>query len=178
MHTFTALYTTRQEAEAVRAQLSQLGVIEGDGVKIGDHSTDGFAPDRNGSSRGFWDSFKDMFVDHADRPVYEESVRQGGFLLMANVDEKYEDRVHDLLERTNALNIDEREQHYRKIGILPFLGAAPPTGGVAAQESSLGQELQRDGRRQTARGGERVRSYVADTLEEELTPVELPRRPS
>lgn len=158
MHTFTALYPTRQEAEAVQAQLIQLGVIERDGIRIGDHSTDGFSPERNGDSRGFWDSFRNMFVAHAHRPVYEESVRQGGFLLMANVDERHEGRVHDLLERSNALNIDEREQHYRKLGVLPFDDAATTL--------------------RMARGGERIRSYRAEASEEELTPVEVPRRPS
>ena len=157
MHTFTALYPTRQEAEAVQAQLIQLGVIERDGIRIGDHSTDGFSPDRNGDSRGFWDSFRNMFVAHAHRPVYEESVRQGGFLLMANVAERDEGRVHDLLERSNALNIDEREQHYRKTGLLSFEDA---------------ETTQRMGR-----GGERIRSYVAETPQE-LAPVELPPRTS
>ena len=157
MHTFTALYPTRQEAEAVQAELTQLGVIAGDGIRIGDHSTDGFSPDRNGDSRGFWDSFKNMFVAHAHRRLYEESVRQGGFLLMANVDERHEGRVHDLLERSNALNIDEREQHYRATGILPSDDTA----------TTLRME----------RGGERFRAYASDS-DQELTPVEVPRRAS
>jgi hypothetical protein len=157
MHTFTALYPTRQEAEAVRAELTQLGVIEGDGIRIGDHSTDGFSPDRNGDSRGFWDSFKNMFVAHSHRRLYEEGVRQGGFLLMANVDERYEGRVHDLLERSNALNIDEREQHYRQTGVL----ATDDTATTLRME----------------RSSARFRSYASDS-EQELTPVEVPRRPS
>lgn len=178
MHTFTALYSTRQEAEAVKAELMRLGVIERDGILIGDHSTDGFSPSRNGDSRGFWSSFRNMFVSHADRPIYEESVRQGGFLLMANVSAEHEGRVHDLLERSNALNVDERELHYRRTGALP--GAAGATGGFsgAAQGNAFGQEQLREGTRQMARGGERVRSYVAETPGQERAPEELHRRAS
>lgn len=151
MHTFTALYATRPEAEVVKADLMSLGVIEKDGIRIGDHSTDGFSPDRNGDSRGFWDSFKDMFISHDDRPVYEESVRQGGFLLIANVPAEHEGRVYDILERSNALNVDEREQHYRSLGTLRQASAVGADPGAAAM-------------RQTARSGSvRARSYIAAT---------------
>lgn len=178
MHTFTALYATRQEAEAVKAELMQLGVIERDGILIGDHTTDGFSPQRDGDSRGFWDSFKNMFVSHADRPVYEEGVRQGGFLLMANVDEAHEGRVHDLLERSNALNVDEREHHYRSTGVLPLTSTAGATAARMQQGRATGQEPLREGTRQMARGGERVRSYVAEAPGQEHTPGGWVRRAS
>jgi hypothetical protein len=54
-----------------------------------------------------------------DRHVYEEGVRQGGYLLTVNVDDQNADRVEQLLEKTNAVDIDERESQYRQTGVIP-----------------------------------------------------------
>ena len=190
MHTYTALYDNRHDAEAAQEQLKQLGVIEADGMNLADSNTQGLAADRTGDSTGFWGSLKNAFMPE-DRHVYEEGVRQGCFLLTVNVDDQNADRVEQLLERTNAVDIDEREQQYRQTGVLPPANLATDQT-TSARTANLGgreettipivEEQIRVGKRQVERGGVRARSYVVETpvheqvsLREEHVQVE--RRP-
>lgn len=192
MHTYTALYDNRQDAEAAQQQLKSLGIIEADGMNIADQNTTGFSADRSGDNKGFWGSLKGAFMPE-DRHVYEEGVRQGGYLLTVNVDDQNAERVEDVLERTNAVDIDEREQQYRQTGVIP-------PAELAASQTSMGrteglsqnqtgeqaipiiEEQIRVGKRQVERGGVRVRSYVVETpVHEQVTlreeHVDIERRP-
>lgn len=190
MHTYTALYDNRQDAEAAQQQLKGLGIIEADGLNIADRNTTGFQSDKAADNRGFWGSLKGGFVPE-DRHVYEEGVRQGGFLLTVNVDDQNADRVEDLLEKTNAVDIDEREDQYRKTGLIPprDMDAGETTMGRTEGLSQQGdqsipimEEQIRVGKRQVERGGVRVRSYVVETpVQEQVTlreeRVDVERRP-
>ena len=118
MHTYTALYDNRADAEAAQQQLKSLGIIEGDGLNIADQNTTGFSADRADDNKGFWGSLKGAFMPE-DRHVYEEGVRQGGYLLTVNVDDQNAARVEDVLERSNAVDIEEREPQYRQTGLIP-----------------------------------------------------------
>jgi uncharacterized protein (TIGR02271 family) len=192
MHVYTALYDNRQDAEAAQNQLKGLGIIDADGTNIADQNTTGFSADRSGDSHGFWGSLKGSVVPE-DRHVYEEGVRQGCYLLTVNVDDENADRVEDLLEKTNAVDIDEREEQYRKTGVLP-------PANLAANQTSMGrteglsqsttgeqaipivEENIRVGKRQVERGGMRVRSYIVETpVHEQVTlreeHVDIERRP-
>ena len=192
MHTYTAIYDNRQDAEAAQQQLKSLGIIEADGMNLADQNTTGFQADRSGDNKGFWGSLKGG-VAPEDRHVYEESVRQGGYLLTVNVDDENADRVEDLLEKTNAVDIDEREQQYRQTGLIPPTGMEAKqttmgrTEGLAQnttgeQSIPIVQEDIKIGKRQVERGGVRVRSYVVETpVHEQVTlreeHVEVERRP-
>jgi uncharacterized protein (TIGR02271 family) len=201
MHTYTAIYDNRQDAEAAQQQLKSLGIIEADGMNLADQNTTGFQADRSADNKGFWGSLKGG-VAAEDRPVYEESVRQGCFLLTVNVDDENADRVEDLLEKTNAVDIDEREQQYRQTGLIPptdmradqtsmgrteGLSQAGRTQGLNQQTTGdqsipIVQEDIKVGKRQVERGGVRVRSYIVETpVHEQVTlrdeHVEVERRP-
>ena len=197
MHTYTALYDNRQDAEAAQSQLRSLGIIEADEANIADRNTTGLSGDRSGDSSGFWGSLKGGFAPE-DRHVYEEGVRQGSYLLTVNVDEENAERVQDLLEKTNAVDIDEREQQYRQTGLIPpsdmlaeqttmgrteGLSAQPAAGGSASEQSiPIVEEQLRVGKRQVERGGVRVRSYIVETpMHEQVTlhqeHVNVERRP-
>ena len=192
MHTYTALYDTRQDAEAAQQQLKGLGILDADGANIADQNTKGFSADRSQDNSGFWGSMKGAVVPE-DRHVYEEGVRQGAFLLTVNVDDQNADRVEDLLERTNAIDINEREEQYRQTGLIPPAGmpAAQTSMGrtqglsqsqTGDQSIPIVQEEIKVGKRQVERGGVRVRSYVVETpVHEQVTlreeHVDVERRP-
>jgi len=194
MHTYTALYDTRQDAEAAQDQLKSLGVIEADDSNLADKSAFGGqgAGEARGQTNGLWSGFRGALPPDNDRRVFEEGVRQGGYLLTVNVDEEHADRVHDLLERTNAVDIDEREAQYRQTGVLTPQGMSAEqtssgrTEGLSQAQAFQPQQQQSQGftgqqvtggeqsipiveeqikvgKREVGRGGVRVRSYVVET---------------
>lgn len=202
MRTMTALYETRADAERVQAELQRLGIIDTDGTNLHDKDSSGFSGDAQTTdgNRGVWASDKGAFLPDEDRHFYEEGVRRGCYLLTVSVDEEKADDAHRILENSNAVNIDEREREYRKSGWAPAAssnetaatamntGAAPT--GMAGRTSTGGteeripivEEQLRVGKREVARGGVRVRSYVVEqpvhdsvNLREEHVSVE--RRP-
>ena len=166
MPTFTALYERREDAEAVQAQLTKLGVFPDARAQIAGKHTPGLSSHHTEQSKGFWDSLKGFFVSHEDRGVYEEGVRQGGYLLAVLVDHRYEKQVHDLLESSNAVDVAEREEQYRRAGTLPMIGvpaAAPSTITDGAHQTiPIVEEKLEVGRRRVERPGIRVRSYVVE----------------
>lgn len=189
MHTYTALYDSRADAEAAQRELQALGILDADTMSIVDQNTPGYSAERGQQTdRGFWASLKNAFTPE-DRDVYEEGVRQGGYLLTVNVDDQYADRVEDALERTNAVDIDERENQYRSSGLIPGAAdrtdyaATDRTTGVSGEQSiPVVEEQLRVGKRQVNRGGVRARSYVVETpVREDVTlhtqRVEVERRP-
>jgi uncharacterized protein (TIGR02271 family) len=197
MHTYTALYDNRQDAEAAQQQLKGLGIIDTDGANLADQNTTGFNADRSADNKGFWSGMKGGVMPE-DRHVYEEGVRQGGYLLTVNVDDQHAERVEDILERSNAVDINEREEQYRQTGLIPpaNMAASQTTMGRTeglSQQQNLGgtdgeqvipviDEQLRVGKRQVERGGVRVRSYVVETpVQEQVTlrteHVEVERRP-
>lgn len=182
MRTVTALYDSRADAEAAQRQLEGLGVLD---ANIHDQSSAGFSGDSQSphQSQGFWASLKEMFLPDEDRHTYEEGVRRGGYLLTARVDDGQADRVHDLLESTNAVNVDERASQWRQegwsgpatgtgmtgsaasmAGTSTAASAAAGTAGrtVAEERIPIVEEELRVGKREVTRGGVRVRSYVVE----------------
>ena len=159
MHTYTALFDSRQDAEAAQAQLQKIGIVA-TGMNLVSRDTQGFKADRAEDNRGFWSSLKDVFVSDDDRDVYDEGVRQGSWLLTVNVDDASSDRVHDVLESSKAVNVDEREQQYRAANTLRSTSAKPAT---AEQAIPIVQEQVRVGKRRVEKGGVRVRSYMVST---------------
>jgi len=182
MHTYTALYETRNDAEQAQRQLTAAGIVEPARVQMVNNESNGFVADRSQDNRSFWESLKDVFLPDDDRAVYEESVRQGAWLLTVNVDDTHSQHVHQLLEATNAINVDEREQQYRQAGTLAMKPAVAATHRQGEQAIPIVQEQVRVGKRQVEKGGVRVRSYMVETpvrenvsLREESVSVE--RRP-
>ena len=172
MHTFTALYDTRAEAEAAQAKLQELGIVDIDrGLRGGD--TTAFEGDAGA-------------VYGEDRHIYKEATRRGGFLLTVNTDDAQADRVHQALDATHPVDLDERERQMRAEGFAsPVAADATPVaaGAVDSEEViPIAEERLQVGKRQVDRGGVRVRAYTVATpvreavqLREEHVDVE--RRP-
>jgi uncharacterized protein (TIGR02271 family) len=188
--TVTAFFDNRAEAEAARTRLSESS-IEADRIRIVDQNEAGFGTGSGSEGQGIWASIKSAFIPPADSHAYEEGIRRGGYLLCAEVDEDQADRACSILEETDSVDFDSRQDEWRNQGWSGYSGEADSgfaerrseTGGVVEEERiPLVEEELRVGKREVARGGARVRSYVSETpvreqvdLREEHVSVE--RRP-
>ena len=172
MHTFTALYDTRAEAEAAQAKLEQLGIVDVDHGLHGEDTTafEGEA----GAAFG------------EDRHIYKEATKRGGFLLTVNTDDAQADRVHKFLDSTNPVDLDERERQLKASGFTPpaapVAARAPIAGTTGEQAIPIVEEQLQVGKRQVERGGVRVRAYTVETPVREAVQlreehVEVQRRP-
>ena len=125
-----------------------------------------------------------LSIPGEDMATYNEGIRRGGAVLHARVPDHQSDAVADVLERDGAVDIDEREAAWRKEGWTGHT-AHPTTGDAVAHGREVGaagaartgageeeripilEELLSVGKRETAHGRVRVRSYVVETPVEE-----------
>src|SRR5687767_737360 len=116
-NTITAMFDTRQEAEAAKERLKSARV-DADNVHVHDKSSQGFMDTGYSThqNRGFWDSIKNAFVPDEDRHTYEEGVRRGGVLLTADVDDDCVDEAVRVLEEANSIDIEDRSSQWRSSG--------------------------------------------------------------
>jgi uncharacterized protein (TIGR02271 family) len=139
--TITALFDTRADADAGRQRLLDAN-LHADNVKIHDKSSLGATPYSSPSEPGMWASVKDAFLPYEDRHVYEEGVRRGGFLLLADVaDDRADEAVRVLNEsHVQSIDIDERANQWRSEGWTPPVVGAGMAGmagmGTGMQQSS------------------------------------------
>jgi len=136
-----------------------------------------------------------------DVAAFDEGIRRGGAILHAQVPDHQFDAAADVLERGGAVDIDEREAAWRKEGWTSG-ATAGGTVGLAQSDTSrrdfgtsgtarTGGEEERIpiveerlsvGKRETAHGRVRIRSYVVETPVEEQVAlreehVSIERRP-
>ena len=126
-----------------------------------------------------------------DMATYHEGVRRGGAVFHAQVPDHLFEEAADVLENHGAVDIGEREAAWRREG---WTGAAaqPTTGYDAATGTArtdgeeeripVVEERLRVGKRETAHGRVRIRSYVVETpVQEQVTlreeHVKVERRP-
>jgi hypothetical protein len=136
------------------------------------------------ADKSIWDSLADFFIVDADRPLYDESLRRGGYLVTARVDDAASDQVISILDRTAPIDLDERSRLWRDEGWSPeglgapasmhgyAPGAGPTTESVAQElraQAPLNEEARNEApeerliyTRESDRGSARVRSYVHD----------------
>jgi uncharacterized protein (TIGR02271 family) len=184
--TITAMFDSRAEAESARTSLSASN-IEANRVKIIDKNS---SQGREGTEGGgFWATLKDAFMPDEDRYSYEEAVRRGGYLLCAQVDESQADEAIRILDQSNSVDFNQREQEWKSEGWTAYDGKRPAefetqnrSQQVQEEHIPLVEEELKVGKREVSRGGARVRSYVEETpvheqvaLREEHVSVE--RRP-
>ena len=114
--TITAMFDSRQEADAARQRLEQSS-IDANRIRIVDQSGSASSADRSGSSEGgFWDTLKDMFMPDEDRHAYGEGIKRGHFMLAAEVDEAQADQACQILESSNSVDFDRRTSEWRQQG--------------------------------------------------------------
>jgi len=195
--TITAFFDSRSDAETARMRLTEAGIDAGR-AQIMDQSQSGSSGGSAGtdSSRdqGFWASVKEAFLPDDDRYAYEEGMRRGGYLLCAEVDESRADEAIRILDQEGTVDFDRRQEEWRSEGWSGYTGQRETgtgfgsdrmnerSGTVEEERIPIVEEELRVGKREVARGGARVRSYVRETpvheqvnLREEHVSVE--RRP-
>lgn len=123
MHNITAMYDSWDAAEAARSALVELGINRDDIELHGNGSSS--TPE--GEEGGFWHSIAQFLFPDADKHLYSEGIRRGGYLLTAAVPPDLHDRATDLLEMTAPIDIDDRATDWRASG---WTGGLAPVGGV------------------------------------------------
>src|SRR4051812_32173909 len=134
----TAMYDTRSAAEVARDRLVALG-IPSDGITIrgtGAGTTATTAPTAD-EDKGFLASLADLFAPEEDRYTYAEGLRRGGYLLSARVPDGMQDRASDVLERSGAVDVDERAESWRQGGWTGYQ-AGTAAGGMSSTERAGG----------------------------------------
>ncbi len=135
--TITAMFDSRSEAEEARSRLTQSS-IDADNVRIVDQSSSSSgASAEGGTGGGFWASVKEAFLPDEDRHAYEEGVRRGGYLLCAQVDEDRADEAIRLLEESNSIDFEQRQEQWRGEG-WPGFQATQTRQGIAGEQFSGG----------------------------------------
>lgn len=118
--TITAVFDTRDHAEAAGLSLRQAGIPATDINLSPEDARDelggGYSTATTPKPTGFMASLENMFGGYDDRETYAEGVRRGGTLLTAHVDDAYIDRAVSLLEQHGAVDLDEREETWRGEG--------------------------------------------------------------
>lgn len=195
MHTYTALYETREDAERVQSELQRLGVIDADGASVAGRER----LDESDGDGGFWSARKKgVTPPEPDRRLYEEGVRRGGFLLTVDVDDERTVEVQEVLNRSNPVDLDDREREYgqadraaRTDTSVPTTEPAPSAAtATSVQTLQSGQEEHIPiveerlvvGKRAVDRGGARIRAYtveqpVHESVQLREEHVDIQRRP-
>lgn len=143
--TITALFDTRADADAGRQRLLDANV-HADNVKIHDKSSLGTSGYSSPSDPGMWASMQDAFLPDEDRHLYEEGVRRGGFLLIADIDDDRADEAVRALNESHmrSVDIDERAKQWRSDGWNPPVTGAGMAGSAGMRGTAgMGAGVQR-----------------------------------
>ncbi|WP_426167386.1 YsnF/AvaK domain-containing protein [Sandarakinorhabdus sp. DWP1-3-1] len=189
MRTLTAMFDSRSDAESARDRLATAGISNDDVTILDQGSIGGVAGHETHEHRSMWEDFKALFRDDEDR--YAEGLRRGGYLLTARVDDAEVDRAIDILDDEGTVDLDQRTDAWRSEGWTGG-SAAGVAGlgrdadrdfdnrgdGLLGGRSEVRDDLRADAgdetripvveeqlrvdKREVARGGVRVRSYIVE----------------
>jgi hypothetical protein len=133
------MFDSRSQAEAARERLTQ-SRIDADDVRIVDQSASGSSGGETGEGQGLWSAIKSAFLPPEDSHAYEEGMRRGGYLLCARVDEDCADEAIRILDESESVDLDERENSWRSEGWSPYQA----TGGSGGFQQDREQSRQAD----------------------------------
>lgn len=176
--TAVALYDTKNEAQQVVNELSSIGFSRSSIRMLND------------SDSGAATTLTNAGLPHSDANAYVEGMRRGGHLVMITTEDDEIDRVVDIMDRYNSVNIQERAEMWRGEGWdvqsdvdeinngrqATLTGAQGRSGALHDHAPDHGQqeatipvveEELRVGKRQVESGGVRVRTHVEERPVEE-----------
>jgi uncharacterized protein (TIGR02271 family) len=142
--TITALFDSYADADAGRQRLLAAD-LDTDNVKIYDKSALGDTGHSSQEGGGIWAANKNAFMPGEDRHVYEEGMRRGGFLLIADVDDDEADEAVAALNESHlkSVDIEDRAHQWKSQGRMPAVAGAGMAGmGTGAQQSSSSMSAQ------------------------------------
>lgn len=181
--TIVAVYDTSEHAQAALIELKQAGVPANDISEAANTSDSAGAPSHE---RGFWASVFGGDVDH-ETEVYNRSVANGSTVLTIKAEYEYIERIMQILEKHNPIDIDERasslglgKNHTISSSATPSAPASFATAGtplsavdrvsnetVQSDTIQLSEERLAVGKRLINRGGTRIRRFVVETPAEQ-----------
>jgi uncharacterized protein (TIGR02271 family) len=131
-HMITGVFDSRTQAEQAAEDLAARCGVGRDQIRIFDDSSTSTTAQAQ-EDRGFWGSLRDLFVPDDERTTYTEAIRRGGFVVSAQVPEHAMDAAMDVLEAHGAVDLDQREESWRREGWSgTATGTATATSGHAA----------------------------------------------
>ncbi len=184
-----AMYDTYAEARAARDQLVAGGLAASEMDLLDRNAQPADASfSYEHTDQGFWGAIKRLFLPDEDVQGYAEGLQRGHALLVVRPRADNYDHVIGILETTNPVDIDAREQEWRSGGWKPRPSAAAATTDAVASTATVTdrstastleatpaatsgrteevipiiEEQLRVGKRDVARGAVRVRSYTAE----------------
>jgi len=160
-------------ALALRAQseITRIGIDPSDF-----HLFDQSASERAGDEGpGWWTTLKEAFGFGSDQPnPYQEGLRRGGTLVSVRAEESHIERVADILDRSGAIDIEERAAEWTgtetaagKPHIPSGSTTAVPSGQTQGGAIPIAEEELKVGKRAVGRGGVRVYRHVTEQPVEE-----------
>ncbi|HEY0116013.1 MAG TPA: YsnF/AvaK domain-containing protein [Allosphingosinicella sp.] len=179
--TVTALFDTREEAEAAKSRL-QSSNIDTDRIRILDQSSSSSSgaggQNADGGNKGFFGSLADMFMPDEDRHAYQEGINRGGFMLCAEVDEHEVDQAVNILDESDSVDFDARQEEWRGQGWAGWTGgtmnnqqvgtSSQPAMGMQSPQMQQGQAPQSQAPQAQIQQG---LSATGRTVEEERIPL-------
>jgi uncharacterized protein (TIGR02271 family) len=180
--TITAMFDTREEAEAAKSRL-QSSRIDADRIRVIDKesSSSSSSSSTGGENRGFFASLTDMFMPDEDRAAYAEGIDRGGYLVCAQVDEQEADDAIRILDESNSVDFDSREEQWRGDGWAGWTGGTMNNQGVASSSPQMAagynqqqppeqqqQAFQASGQAMGQESGRTVQEERVPIVEEEL----------
>ncbi|EKE44565.1 hypothetical protein OCGS_1403 [Oceaniovalibus guishaninsula JLT2003] len=155
-HTVTAIFRTAEVAETVRQKIASIGVSDRHITVVG--GTDQHS------------HIDALDLPHDETATYKQAVRQGNYVVSADVEDAHIDAVADIMRNPEqAVDIDAYETEYRSSPDYAAAEGARGTTGTAAegQTIAVGEERLKVGKRTTEKGSAHVRTYVHETPVEE-----------
>jgi hypothetical protein len=173
--TVTAMFDSRAEAESAKSRL-QSSSIDADRIRIVDKSSSAGEDSSSSSSdnKGFFGSLSEMFMPNEDRYAYQEGINRGGFLLCAEIDEDQADEAVRILDESDSVDFDQREEQWRGEGWAGWTGGTMNNQRVADSGTPMTTsqqqqpQMQQGQMQQDMQSGQTVAEEHIPLVEEEL----------
>jgi uncharacterized protein (TIGR02271 family) len=110
-----AVFDSQTAAQTARNSLLELGFPQNQ-ISITDRSSSEHTLQTPQAHGNFWAHMKEMFMPENDRHTIEESIRRGGHVLVATVEEARADEAVARLEQAGAVDLDQQESQWRATG--------------------------------------------------------------
>jgi uncharacterized protein (TIGR02271 family) len=165
--TIVAYFDDLSEARSAEQDLISSGFR--DETKLVSQSVDGMHLGEPAQNENWWDRVKAAFGVDDERELghYQEATRRGGTLVTVRVPDEQTNKVADILERHNPIDLDQKVESWQSDGKTTLTGVGAGSAaarGVVETEASipLAEEELRVGKRAVQRGALRIHTYVTE----------------